>query len=426
MKSIKGNLNKRIFIAFCSILLVVATFFFVYTGRDYGYQARNAMYLSAEFCGKYKIAGGEWQPYVKGEHIPANKGDVTLKGYFQMYVPDTHEIVGKVEEGIDLAFYFNHIGGEISEGGEEFRPFDAEYGTADDDMCGEMYIGYICKGADEVTIRLKNPHKFGNPYAVDDFLNNLSTYGGTDFERDTLNSGSLNRIWGSTLMLFAFLILGVAISSMFIRVKDIENLWFVGFSILFAGIYFIFKAHGVMFFSKIIKFNTRMLSGSIMLYMLSITTCIAYQFKGRAKKIGISMVVFGLISISSFMLAPLFCDIKFYDTLPVWAIFQSLICVVIISVLVYYVVKGNKSEKLYSLFAMLPMVAFLTDVFGTGFGLWQGGIVSEDVFILVFVASFILLLKIVPKNLNATIRAKELETEKMILKAELAERLLVI
>ena len=123
----KENSNKKIFIGICIFLLAVVLSLFVYTGRNYGNQAMNAMYLSAEFEGEYKVADGDWFPYVKGEHIPADKGDVTLKGHFQLYVPTTGEIIGKASEGVVLAFYFNHISGEISEGGEEFRPFDAEY-----------------------------------------------------------------------------------------------------------------------------------------------------------------------------------------------------------------------------------------------------------------------------------------------------------
>ena len=47
--------------------------------------------------------------------------------------------------------------------------------------------------------------------------------------------------------------------------------------------------------------------------------------------------------------------------------------------------------------------------------------ISGYVFILIFVASVILLLRVVPENLNAAIRAKELEAEKRNLYAELAE-----
>ena len=255
MKSIKGKLNKKIFFGICISLLAIVLCFFVYTGRDYGGQAMNAMYLSAEFQGEYKVADGDWQPYIKGEHIPANKGDVTLKGHFRLFVPTTGEIVGNAQEGTVLAFYFNHIGGEVSEGGEEFLPFDAEYDLIGEDLCGKMYIGYECRGADEITIRLKNPHKFGNAGAVDDFLNNLSTYGGTDFERDALNRGSAHRILGIALILFAFMLLGTAIFSMLIHIKGSSNLWLVGFGVFCAGIYFLFKAPGVMFFSEIIKFK---------------------------------------------------------------------------------------------------------------------------------------------------------------------------
>ena len=115
MKSNKEKLKNRIFISLCISLLAVVLCFFVYTGRNYGSQAMNALYLSAEFQGEYKVADGNWHPYVKGEHIPANKGDVTLKGHFQLFVPTTGEVVGIADEGVVLAFYFNHIGGEISE-----------------------------------------------------------------------------------------------------------------------------------------------------------------------------------------------------------------------------------------------------------------------------------------------------------------------
>ena len=420
MKSIKQNQKKKIFIGICISLLAIVLCFFVYTGRDYGNQAMNALYLSAEFQGEYKVADGDWQPYVKGEYIPANKGDVTLKGHFQLFVPTTGEIVGNAQEGTVLAFYFNHISGEVSEGGEEFRPFDAEYDLIGEDLCGKMYIGYECKGADEITIRLKNPHKFGNPRAVDDFLNNLSTYGGTDFERDTLNRGSAHRILGIVLILFAFMILGTAIFSMLIHIKGSKNLWLVGFGIFSAGIYFLFKAHGIMFFSEIIKFNTRMVIGSMMIYMLAITAVIAGWLEGKSKIIGSSLTVLVLFSILSCMIAPTVSNIKFYDTLPVWTAVQSVICIVM-TVLLLRFAKGNKNEKILPSFSMLPMISFIFDVAGTGLGLWQGGVVSEATFILIFLASLIVLLKVVPQNLNATIRARELEAEKMILNAKLTQ-----
>ena len=421
MKFNKSNTNKKIFTAICILLLVAVLSVFVYTGRDFGNQAMNAMYLSARFMGEYKIADGQWQPYVEGKHIPADKGDVTLKGHFQMYVPTTGEVVSNAGEGVVLAFYFNHIAGEVSEDGKEFRPFDAELDFAGEDMCGEMYIGYRCTDAEEITIRLKNPHKYGNAGAVDDFMRNLNTYGGTDFERDMLNRGSAHRVWGIMLILFAFMIMGTATFSMLIKFKGNGNLWLVGFNIFSAGIYFMFKAHGVMFFSEIIKFNTRMMIGSMMVYMLLLTAFIANQFQGKTKKIAMGLTVADLLSILVFMLAPTFAKIRFYDTLPVWATVQSIICLIMTGLLGFRFVKCNKTKKVLCIFGMLPMIGYIVDVFGAKLGLWKGGIISEDIFILIFLATLILLLKIVPQNLNATIRAKELEAEKVTLNAELTE-----
>ena len=421
MNAIKQNTKKYIWIGICIFLLAVVLGLFVYTGRNFGNQAMNALYLSADFQGEYKVADGDWQPYVKGKHIPANKGDVTLKGYFRLYVPTTGEVVGKASEGTVLAFYFNHIGGEVSEGGEDFRPFDAEIDSIGEDLCGKMYIGYVCRGADEITIRLKNPHKFGNSGAVDDFLNNLSTYGGTAFERDTLNRGSGHRIFGIALILFAFMLLGTAIFSMLIHVKGSRSLCVVGLCVFSAGIYFLFKAHGVVFFSEIIKFNTRMHVGAMMLYMLAITVAVTGWLKGKAKISGAGISCFLLFSILVFMMAPLFLKVKFYDTLPLWATLQSVICVVMMILLVLHFAKGDKNEKIISSFCMLPMLAFIFDVVGTEFGVWQDAPVSEATFILIFAFSLIVLLKVVPQNLNAAIRARELETEKMILNAKLAE-----
>lgn len=421
MKFIKEKLNKKVFIGICISLLAVVLCFFIYTGRDYGNQAMNAMYLSAEFQGEYKVADGDWKPYIKGEHIPADKGDVTLKGNFQMFVPTTGEVIGNAPEGVIMAFYFNHIGGEVSEDGGEFRPFDTELDIAGEDMCGKMYIGYECTGADEIIIRLKNPHKFGNYGAVDDFLNNLSTYGGTDFERDMLNRGSRDRILGIALILFAFMILGTAVFSVLIHIRGSKNLWLAGFGVFTAGIYFLFKAHGVMFFSEIIKFNTRMVVGSVMLYMLAITAIATEGLFGRAKKVGNILAIIILFSDIAFMLTPIILNVRFYDTLPWWTAIQSMVCMAMAVLLIHQFVKGDKKKKILASFGVLPMVSFILDVAGVGFGMWQEGLISEVVFIIIFLVSVIVLLKVVPQSLNAAIRARELEAEKMILKAKLTE-----
>lgn len=421
MRFIKEKSNKKLLISVGISILAVFLVLFVYTGRDFGNQSKNAMYPSVEFHGLVKIADNDWKPYVKGEHIPSNKGDVTLKGHFELVAPDTGESLGMPSAGTPIAFYFNHIGGEVSEDGVKMYPFDAELDIAGEDMCGVMYTGYEYMGGEEITIILNNPHKFGNARAVDEFLGSLSVYGGTDFERDMLSQGNGQRNWGVILILFAFMILGTAIFSMLIHMKEGRNLWLIGFVVLFAGLYFIFSARGVIFFSEIIKFNTRMIGASMMLYMFSITILSAIRLTGKPKKIGGILILISLISNIICFAIPVFTNIKFYDTLPLWVSVQSVICIVMTVLLANKFSVSEKSGEILCALGMLPMIAFLLDVIGTFFGWWQGGLVSGIVFIFLFIIALILFLSVIPKNLNSAIKAREWEAEKTILKAELTE-----
>ena len=133
----------------------------------------------------------------------------------------------------------------------------------------------------------------------------------------------------------------------------------------------------------------------MMLYMLAISAVIADWLQGKTKKIGNGFVVFALLSDMAMMMTPVLSDVKFYDTLPVWATVQSAVCFVMIILLAVRLAKGDKGVKIISLLAMFPMISFILDVMGVGLSLWQGGLVSEFVFIFVFVASIVVLLKVV-------------------------------
>ena len=51
-------------------------------------QAVPALVAQVYFDGEYRISDGPWQQIVEGEHIPATKGDVTLRGNFHMLTSD--------------------------------------------------------------------------------------------------------------------------------------------------------------------------------------------------------------------------------------------------------------------------------------------------------------------------------------------------
>ena len=69
----------------------------------------------------------------------------------------------------------------------------------------------------------------------------------------------------------------------------------------------------------------------------------------------------------------------------------------------------------------LPLIAFAVDVVGTWRGAWQGGVISKYVFVALLVVAMIMVLKLIPQSINAATKAKELEMEKIVLNAALAE-----
>ena len=71
-------------------------------------QASSAMVAQVRFYGEYRIGDEPWKEITEGKHIPATKGDVTLRGNFHMLTPDG-EYVGTYSGDTPIAFYTNHI-----------------------------------------------------------------------------------------------------------------------------------------------------------------------------------------------------------------------------------------------------------------------------------------------------------------------------
>ena len=85
----------------------------------------------------------------------------------------------------------------------------------------------------------------------------------------------------------------------------------------------------------------------------------------------------------------------------------------------FFTAKG-KARFIY-VCSILPLISFEMDVVMIDLGIWNTGVSSKYIFIVFFVVAMVMVLKIIPNNINALTKAKELETEKKILNAELAE-----
>ena len=381
-------------------------------------QAMNAISARIQFTGEYRVADGPWQEIVEGEHIPATKGDVTLRGNFHMLAPDG-EYVGVYSGDTPIAFYTDHINVSFYEGGNEPYIIDIENPLYGSSACGVYWSAYTFTGDGEepVEIRIHNPHKFGNETAVDRFLSDMAFWSGLDFEKGVLESGGFLRNAGLFFMIIALVLIGIALFSTLIHIRNSRLLWIFGMVIMFAGTCFAYSAEGVSFWSDSIVSNTTILGGARIFYMLFLSMGIVY-FLDVSKKAGMTAVVCLGAADALFFAVPVITGMLFYDTWLWWAGVQlTANLVLLLCLLKEYFRKKDKSNWLY-IGAILPLVAFAVDLVMTGLGVWKGGVVSGCVFIVLFAAAMVVVLRIIPGNINAAEKAKELELQRSRLEAE--------
>ena len=400
------------------ILVLLLAALLLWYGNVNSNQAIGALMAQIRFEGEYRIADGPWQEIVEGAHIPSTKGDVTLRGNFHMLTPDG-EYVGIYTGDIPVAVYTDHISLTFFAGTQEPYIIDMENPLYGDSACGVNWSAYSLSGenTDPIEILIHNPHSFGNETAIDEFLSNTALWANIDFEKDVLNSGEAQRNMGFFFSIVSLALLGIALFSTLIHLSKNNLLWLLGLVILFAGTYFVYSAGGVSFWSDSIVSNTTILGCSMMFYMLFLSMVIAY-FLESTKKVGIATVVC-LEATNALMLAlPMITDINFYDTRLYWVAIQLVANLILLGCLVKECFSAKQQSNWIYIGAILPLIAFGIDVAMTGLGIWKGGLVSKNVFIVLFAVVMILVLRIIPRGINAAAKTKELELQRSRLEAE--------
>ena len=381
-------------------------------------QAISATVAKVRFLGEYRVGDGQWQEITEGQHIPATKGDVTLRGNFHLLTPDD-EYVGVYRDELPIAFYSNHINWTISEGKNEPFVIDLEnplYGSA---ACGVYWSAYmLTSGSEEsIEILIHNPHSYGNENAIDELLSNLALWSGIDFERDVLDRGQGQRNIGLFFVIVSLVLLGSALFSALLHIPNNRIIWLFGASSLSAGIYLAYSAPGVSFWSEFRTVNTSVLGFSMMFYMLFISGIITCFLK-RTKRIGYTVtIVLGVLS-GIYFLLPVLTEVYFYDTWLPWVITQSAANVVLLGCLVKEYIASSKKERWIQIGMALLVLAFEADAVATAIGLWEGGAISKYIFFVLFIASLFVALRLIPGNINAAAKANELELQRSRLEAE--------
>lgn len=411
---------KTLSIAGILLLLLLSIGLLLY-GNANSHQAQPALIAQVYFDGEYRVADGPWQKIVKGNHIPATQGDVTLRGNFHILAPDG-QYIGIYSGGMPIALYTDHISLTFYEEGQEPYVMDMENPLYGSSACGAVWSAYSFMTETEapVEILIHNPHNFGNETAIDALLSNIAFWSGLDFEKGVLQRGEAQRNIGLLFVIVSLLFLGTALFSTLIHVKNSKTIWLLGIVILFAGTYLLYSAEGVAFWSDSIVSNTTLLGCSMMFYMLFLSMALVLLLKGT-KRIGIAAVaILGTID-AALLILPVVTDVRFYDLWLYWAALQILENVILLGCLIREAFAARGKTRYLYICAVLPLIAFALDVVMIDRGIWNNGLSSQCVFFVFFVASMVMVLRIIPNNTNALAKAKELETEKMVLNAQLAE-----
>lgn len=418
---------KKIPFALGGILFVLAAMLLLFLmNTKKSQQSFPASFPTISFQGQYKIADGDWIPVKKGQHIPATRGDVTLKGQFHMASPEDGAYLGIAEAGLPLAFYLNHIQLTIEEEGQQPYYMDIEHPGAGEGMCGELCIGYELLTNQPVTLTFHNPHAFGNDRAIDLFLEELSMYGGLSYEKEFMNKGSLERNTGIACVVAALVLLGTALFSALLRTEGSGKLCLIGMGILFAGGYFVFGAKGVSFWNDSVIGNTTMLGICMMLYMLCVCALIVSLLAEKLQKLGNIAVLLLGTGCAVIAVLCLATEIRFYDTWLWWTVIQTVTTTMLLICLAQDSVGAPNRRKIRNIGAAILLLGAETDFLATALGWWQGGMISRYIFLALFVAALVLAWQIIPQNIKAARKAEEMEAEQKQIRAQLQENRIAI
>lgn len=422
----KPLINKVTKFPFCLIVIAVLVFaaVFVWFGKDSSNQANAAIMADVVFKGEYSIAQGDWHPVVDGEHIPATQGKIYLRGFFQLLNPDNGEPLCPLTNG-SVYLYLNHIGCKIyMPDGTSFE-FENESSDHGEDACAVTYEAFVIPESEdntgELLIILQNPHVYGNERAVDDFLENLSIASGLSYENEMLEKGVAERNIGLVIVISSLIILGIAAFSTVIKINSSKEMWLIGLMSLFAGGYFLFDAFAVGLWNDSNIMNTRILVLSIMFYTQFSMMLIICILKGRKKLVAAVASSLLMLAVVVCISISFFTDIKFFDTLIYWTVSGITVSLVFIFCLILSFKGASIIEKFLYSVSIITLISLPVDAVATKLALWEGGLVSKHVFLAVFMMALVIVLRIIPSNINAAIKANRLESEQRALKLELQE-----
>ncbi len=433
----KKTLNKRVleripWIVIAIVLFAIISVVITVVVQNQSEQTEKAEPSRVVFQGEYRIAGGEWQSLENAGLLSATKGNVELKGAFWLCDNQSGEKVSPLEKGTFVYFYLDHVKAIVKDAHGNVWFSNNENDQNEKGSCAESWEPYELSGesGEEISITFYNPHVFGNEKAIDGFLDNLQIYYGENSSVPFSGRENLRIVIEILILVFFFVLLAAAVCVSLMRIKHSREVWLAWLLVFFGEIYFIFSAEKIGIWSNSYVFNTMTRGISMMLYLFVAAVIAVIFLHGRARKIATAATaLLGITTVIS-VIASATPSVKFYDVYPYWTpVAVGVIIAVIACLVAGFVGRGadgalqlSKNVKKYVYIPLLAMLfAFVVDAGATFFGIWQGGVLSVFVFLLVILLSVIVVARVIPRNIRTAIDAKELEAEKQAMEMKLQE-----
>ena len=130
-----------------------------------------------------------------------------------------------------MLIFFDGIGrNEVVKKG--YFVFDNENSWYGDSQCGKNWTAYAPQEYVEAIIH--NPHSFGNETAIDEMLSSMALTPGIEFDKGILDSGATERNVGLFFVMVSVMLLGIALFSTLIHIRNSKIIWVLGSLSLFA------------------------------------------------------------------------------------------------------------------------------------------------------------------------------------------------
>ena len=375
-------------------------------------QSFYAMPMKVTFQGEYLTESGSFQPITNDSKISFNNGEVHLKGYLQLEIPDG-TVVGKVPKDLHMIAYFDHIGGQININGEPVHIFDPENKEIGNSTCGEGWIKFdnFADENDTIEIILRNPHKYGNSGAVNTFLSSMYTYPGAPFDEYMIQKGAAQRTTGIVIMVVSFIMLGVAIFSTILKVPYSRMIWVFVFLLMSAGAFCVIESPNYSLCGNSFMLNTTIKHLCIILYPMSLFLLTAMCLNDKVKKSGEAVTgIYGIMSAAVVIIAvtgkKLIYDLNFY-----LIIIQLAAAIILIALCILSFKGSDKKQVIMTAVCLAALLALCTDISAVLMGIWNTAAASKAVFAAVFISALFYSLRIIPLIIKASIHEKELQFE---------------